>query len=135
MALTLASDTWISESPSLHSHPEDNLTSKLYGWLAGFLAILTVVGVIYGKGRLDAAHKAEMETVRQDLAVATETIRVEKEARREDAILATENSKRQAALNLKITGLEDYVETLQDRNRECLSGADADRLRDLWQSP
>ncbi len=113
-------------------HLTEAQLNKLYGWLAGLVAVLAVVGVIYGKGRLDAAHKSEMAGLRHDLTVAQETLDKEKNAREQDAILATEQSKRQAALTLKINGLETYVASLQDGNRECLDARDTDRLRDLW---
>ncbi|MEY9719279.1 uncharacterized protein (DUF608 family) [Sinorhizobium fredii] len=105
---------------------------KLYSWLAGLLAILAVVGVIYGKGRLDAKHANEVRQLKENVELAQGIIDVERDARKADAILATEAAKRQSSLQLKITGLESYVETLQDRDRECLSGADVERLRDLW---
>ncbi|MDW9532262.1 hypothetical protein [Sinorhizobium meliloti] len=106
--------------------------TKLYSWLAGLLAILAVVGVIYGKGRVDAKHANEVRQLKENIELAQRIIDVEREARKADAVLATEAAKRQSALKLKITGLESYVETLQDRDSQCLSGPDVDRLRDLW---
>ncbi|MDX0455494.1 hypothetical protein GOC72_18740 [Sinorhizobium medicae] len=110
---------------------EDPL-SKLYGWLAGLAVILAVIGVIYGKGRLDASHAASVRQLTENIELAQRIIDTERNARNADAVLATEAAKRQAALNLKITGLESYVDTLQDRDRECLAGADVDELRNLW---
>ena len=88
--------------------------------------------MIYGKGRLDASQAADTAALRENLKVAEETITKEKNAREQDAILATEQSKRQAALTLKINGLETYVASLQDGNRECLDARDTDQLRNLW---
>lgn len=90
------------------------------------------MGVIYGKGRLDASHAAELAQVTQSLDAAKAAIENEKAARQSDAILAAENAKRASALNTKIDELETYVDTLQDRDRECLSRDDTERLRDLW---
>ncbi|TPI67593.1 hypothetical protein FJ420_01925 [Mesorhizobium sp. B3-1-3] len=56
----------------------------------------------------------------------------EQDARQQDAILATEAAKRQVALTTKIDELNQYVDTLQDRDSVCLSGTDTERLRDLW---
>lgn len=55
---------------------------KLYSRLAGLLVVLAIVGGIYGKGRLDK----------------------EKNARTQDAILATEACKRLAALCMLYDG-------------------------------
>ncbi|KAA3452723.1 hypothetical protein C7I87_00660 [Mesorhizobium sp. SARCC-RB16n] len=96
------------------------------------LAVLTLIGVIYGKGRLDAKHAAETALLKGNLKVAELNLKNEKDARLGDAILATEAAKRQAALSTKIDELNTYAETLEDANRECLSGADVERLRDLW---
>lgn len=106
--------------------------SKLYGWLAGLLAVLAVVGVIYGKGQLDARHASEVSRLKVDLATAQVVIAKERQARQQDAILAAEASKRQAALSNKIDELNSYVDTLEDRDVQCLSGPDVERLRDLW---
>lgn len=106
--------------------------AKLYGWLIGLVAILAVVGVIYGKGRLDAKHASEIATLKNDLRTAEIVIKNEREARQQDAELAAEDARRRAALTLKIDGLNEYVETLEDANRECLSRDDVERLRDLW---
>jgi hypothetical protein len=96
------------------------------------LAVLALVGVIYGKGRLDAKHAAETALLKGNLKVAELNLKNEKDARQGDAILATEAAKRQAALTHKIDELDAYVDTLQDRDSVCLSGTDTERLRDLW---
>ena len=106
---------------------------RIYAYLAGLLAIIAVVGVIYGKGRLDARHSAELAAVQSELSTAKGVIQAERAARLQDAILAAEAAKRQAALTTKIDELNDYVDTLQDRDSQCLTGADTERLRDLWQ--
>ncbi|AIK68516.1 hypothetical protein Lo5R7ANS_46 [Mesorhizobium phage vB_MloP_Lo5R7ANS] len=106
--------------------------AKLYGWLAGLIAILAIVGVIYGKGRLDANHATETAQLTETIELQRKAIEKEQAARQSDAIVASENAKRQAALQTKIGELNQYVETLEDADRECLSGADVERLRDLW---
>lgn len=106
--------------------------AKLYGWLAGLLAVFAVVGVIYGKGRLDAKHTNEVRQLTETIELAQKMLDTERDARRSDAVLAAEQARQRAALTLQIDGLNEYVETLEDRNRECLSGADVERLRNLW---
>jgi hypothetical protein len=96
------------------------------------LAVLALVGVIYGKGRLDSKHAADMAVLQGNLRVVEMNLKNEQEARLSDAILATEAAKRQAALTHKVDELNQYVDTLQDADRECLSGPDVERLRDLW---
>jgi hypothetical protein len=96
------------------------------------LAVLALVGVIYGKGRLDQKHAAETALLKGNLKVAELNLKNEKDARLSDAILATEAAKRQVALTTKIDELNQYVDTLQDRDSVCLSGTDTERLRDLW---
>ncbi|RWP18864.1 MAG: hypothetical protein EOR00_09510 [Mesorhizobium sp.] len=106
--------------------------AKLYGWLAGLVALLAIVGVIYGKGRIDANHAIETAQLTETIELQRKAIEKEQAARKSDAIVASENAKRQAALQTKIGELNQYVETLEDADRECLSGADVERLRDLW---
>lgn len=108
------------------------MTAKLYGWIASIVVLLLIVGAIYAKGRLDASHAAETANLKRDLETAMRVAYIEKRARQQDSIKAAEDAKRQAALQTKIGELNDYVDTLEDRNRECLSSTDTQRVRDLW---
>ena len=101
-------------------------------WVAPLIAILVVVGLIYGKGSLDSKHAADLQTVKDQLSAAQDTIALEKNARILDATAAAEAQERLYKLNTNIDGLNAYVDALQDANRQCLSGADSDRLRQLW---
>ncbi|MER8591839.1 hypothetical protein NKH33_09585 [Mesorhizobium sp. M1182] len=105
---------------------------KVYGWLAGLAALLILIGVIYGKGRIDANHKQELAQLTETLELTKSTLATEKVARQNDTILATEAAKRQNVLKLKIGNLNDYVETLEVTGAVCLDGTDTERLRDLW---
>lgn len=109
------------------------MPGKLYIYGAIALLLLAGIGTIYAKGRMDAAHKAEVEELKGSLKHAIETADRERKARLADAILATENAKRKAALETKIGELDAYVESLEDRDRVCLDGRDTERLRDLWE--
>lgn len=104
----------------------------IYKWIVAIVAVLVVVGGIYAKGHLDAKHKAELADVQSQLSLAQTQINKEREARVADARLAQEAAARSAELKAKVTNLQEYVETLEDANRECLSGADTQRLRNLW---
>lgn len=101
-------------------------------WVAPILIVLAVVGVIYGKGRLDAKHAAEVANLKRDLATATHVIELEREAREADAALASAQAVRLRELSAKSDAIQEYADALEDARRECLSGADSDRLRDLW---
>ncbi|MBY5581850.1 hypothetical protein [Rhizobium leguminosarum] len=107
--------------------------TTVYKWLASLLAVLAVVGIIYGKGRLDSAHKAELASVKSELLEVKALRKLEQDARAADAALAKTQAKRLTHLSSEITGLNAYVDALQDADRECLSGADTDKLRQLWQ--
>lgn len=106
--------------------------TTMYKWLAGVIAVLSIVGIIYGKGRLDAKHTADLALVRAELSEATKTIKSEKEARAADTEAAKVAYLRLNQLNSSISGLHTYVDALEDANSQCLSAADTDRLRTLW---
>lgn len=106
--------------------------TTMYKWLAGVIAVLAVVGIIYGKGRLDQKHALELSSVRTELATAQIVIAKEKEARLLDNEAAKAANLRLNELNSSISGLHAYVDALEDANSQCLSGADTDRLRTLW---
>lgn len=101
-------------------------------YIAPVLAVLAVVGVIYGKGRLDANHANEVRTLETNLEIARTNLAIEKTARNADLILAVEASEREAKLVAKTEGLEAYVDTLEANDRACFSKPDVDQLRKLW---
>ncbi|TCR92584.1 hypothetical protein [Rhizobium sp. BK376] len=101
-------------------------------WIAPVIAVLAVVGVIYGKGRLDSKHAAETADLKDQLQLS-ETLRAsEQKAYDADAVQAKANADKLTTLNSNIDGLNAYVATLKDAGRECLSGADNDKLHQLW---
>lgn len=107
--------------------------NPIYKWLAWLLAILAVVGVIYGKGRLDSHYSNKIDKLQSELATAKEAIETERNARAVDAINAAASRQRLDALESKSKDLEAYVDQLEDANAVCLSGADTERLRGLWE--
>ncbi len=100
--------------------------SKLLRFGAPVLIVLSIIGLIYGKGRMDEAHEAELSELRHSL-------QIEEEARIADAYQALASSKRLSQLDTKVKTMEEYVEELEDANRVCLSNADTDSLRNLWE--
>lgn len=107
-------------------------TAKLYAYLLLTALFLAGAGGLYLKGRMDSRHAAEVSDLKQELAEANEAAERERSARLQDAIMATEQAKREAAFDLQT---EKVTNELTDRDRECLSGADIDSLRSLWGNP
>jgi uncharacterized protein HemX len=96
------------------------------------LALVLAGAAIYraGKARADLEHSLQTKTAlanhyREQAIKVAGVLQQHNERAKVDAEKITQ-------LNGRITSLNDYVETLQDRDRECLSGPDVDRLRDLW---
>lgn len=108
------------------------MLNPIYRWLAAALVLLTVVGVIYGKGRLDASHKASLADLTFQLKVASHVAARERDARAVDLINYSAAEARLSVLDHEISELTTYANQLEDADRECLSGADTDRLRLLW---
>ncbi|MBD9511917.1 hypothetical protein IB265_34780 [Ensifer sp. ENS10] len=101
-------------------------------WVVPVLLLLTVMGGAYAKARIDAKHAAEVAQIRRDLAVAELVIASEKAAREADAVLAGAQALKMRELSAKSDAIQEYADALEDARRECLSGADSERLRDLW---
>ncbi|ESX98701.1 hypothetical protein [Mesorhizobium sp. LNJC405B00] len=97
------------------------------------LLALSITGVaLYQKGKSEARQEAAIISLKEDLAaserareLADAALKADQQKAAQDAIAYTELSKRKAALN-------DYADSLADGLHQCLSGADVDRLRDLW---
>ncbi|MDX0270903.1 hypothetical protein GOC13_24455 [Sinorhizobium meliloti] len=101
-------------------------------WVAPILIVLAVVGGFYAKGQIDARHAAELASIKRDLATATNVLKLEREARTADAALAQAQAQRINTLSAQSDAIQEYADALEDARRECLSGADNERLRDLW---
>ena len=107
-------------------------TTFFLKWIAPLIAILVVAGLIYGKGSLDSKHAAALATIKDQLELSESLRKSEQAAYAADATIAKANADKLATLNSNIVGLNAYVDALQDADRECLSGADTDKLRQLW---
>ena len=105
-------------------------------WLVYVLALGAVVGAIYAKGRIDAAHVAEIAALKLELDQEREANRKLKEyiARLEKAAKedAEERAKDDAEITDLKTRLTELVETVSDPDRECFSADDIDRLLGGW---
>jgi endonuclease/exonuclease/phosphatase (EEP) superfamily protein YafD len=97
------------------------------------LAALSFTGWrLYEAGKDAANQQHQIETLQANLA-ASEAARkltdaallADQQKAAADAIAFTELQKRKDALH-------DYAESISDGLRECLSGADVERLRNLW---
>ncbi len=77
------------------------LTFGIPSWLVGGLAIATVAGGIYAKGRIDQAHKNEIATIEATLADVRAKLEANDEIRRqaeEDAARAEAEADKQKEL-------------------------------------
>lgn len=109
------------------------ILNPLWRLLAGGAIILAVVGVIYGKGRLDQAHKADMAALRAELTAEREIRERHQIASAKYAEAYTRSQARLTEFNKLNMELESYVETLESADRVCLDPADTGQLRKLWQ--
>lgn len=100
------------------------------------VAALAITGwKLYRAGGEAATVKAQLEN-QTNLADFYREQSVKFAASLQDHAKRTqEDTAKITELNRRITSLNDYVDTLQDRDRECLSGPDVERLRDLWNDP
>lgn len=91
---------------------------------AAVTAALAAAGGLYLKGRLDAAHAAELAALRAERAAVARGLAAREAQGR---ILARSAE----TMRQRIEELERYVDTMDDPDRECLSAGDVERLRAL----
>lgn len=114
-------------------------TLKLYAIIGLLVAGLVAIGVVYGKGRLDASHAAELKAANDKVAAANaelETVRADLEA----AERAAEQDRLQALQDAKDKDQRNafaasQAPLLADANRLCFDALDADRVRSLYAHP
>lgn len=111
-------------------------TLKLYAILALILAALVGGGVIYGKGRLDASHAAQLQDAQHKVDVANaQLLQVKKdlaaaeEAARLDQLQALQDAKDKDQRNAFTTS---QAELLANPNGSCFDANDGDRVRSLF---
>lgn len=92
------------------------------------LLVLAVLSLLLVNSRLASkASIAEREVVELRLSIERN-----EEVRNADALMFQAQSATIATLDKKIMELKAYVADLSDRDAECLSPADTERLRSLW---
>lgn len=103
------------------------------------VAVLLLVGALaltgwklYRAGGEAATMAFQLDASRKANEILWDKIKNRDEAAKAHVARTLEDAARITELNKRITSLNDYVDTLQDRDRECLSGPDVERLRDLW---
>jgi hypothetical protein len=108
----------------------------LPSWLVGTLAVAAVAAALYAKGRIDAAHVAEISALRLELDAERSINRTLKDfiarlekAAREDA---EEKAKDDAELTELRTKLIEMLDATADPDRECLGAGDIHRLLGHW---
>jgi len=106
--------------------------SRLYLYGALIAAALAFAGVIYAKGRIDAAHKAELAAQAEQLASLTAAIERERALREADAIRAKADAAKRVELESLLMELDDHAENSESGGAVCLDPADTERLLKLW---
>lgn len=111
-------------------------TLKLYGILALLLAALVGIGVIYGKGRLDASHAAELKTANDKVTAANAAL-AQTQKDLEAAERAAQMDQRQALQDAKDKDQRNANVTSQgsllaDPSRVCFDAGDGERVRSLF---
>lgn len=102
--------------------------AKGYFYLAIVLGALAAVGAIYAKGRIDANHKAELTSIKMELAYQEAAALVARQAALADAEKAKAFAAEKAALEILIDELE-----VQGSDNQCLGAPSVERLRQLWE--
>lgn len=111
-------------------------TLKLYGIIGLIIAILVGCGVIYGKGRLDASHAAELADAQSRVAAANAALAQTKKdleaaerAAQLDQLQALQDAKDKDQRNANVTS---QAALLADPNRVCFDAGDSERVRSLY---
>jgi hypothetical protein len=94
----------------------------------GLIAALALGGLaLYAKGRIDARHAVELQTLKTQIKVLEDERAREEAARKADAAQAKTDREEADLAELHAQELED---ALTDRDRQCFDAGDADGLRD-----
>jgi hypothetical protein len=103
-------------------------TARGYLILAAVIGAIGFVGAVYVKGRVDASHKAEMTSIKLQLAHQEATAIAARQAYLADAEKAKAFAAENAALEILIDELE-----VQGSDNQCLGAPSVERLRQLWE--
>lgn len=100
--------------------------SQLRVWLtmAAVAGAVAFIATVYVKGRLAGAHNAQMAQLREQNAALERLYSATRKAEREIAQEAEANDAR-------VKELQEYVQQMENRDSECLSLDDVERLQNL----
>lgn len=100
--------------------------SQLRVWLtmAAVVAATAFIATVYVKGRLAGQANAEMAALREQNAALERLYSATRKAEQEMAQEAEAN-------DAKVKELQDYVKQMENRDSECLSLDDVERLQNL----
>lgn len=104
-------------------------TLKLYGILALLLAALVGIGVIYGKGRLDASHAAELAGLQARITAVTNAKQALEEVQKQDQLQAMQDAEDKDRLNALI---DSQAQLLANPNAGCFDADDTQRVREVF---
>jgi len=104
-----------------------NLRSILIG--AAIVAVISAIGAVYWKGRVDARHAIELQSLERQVEILEHNNKV-----LNDAALADKERAKQDALVLETYegAVDALMADLEEAGRICLSARDTDGLRGLW---
>ena len=100
--------------------------SQLRVWftIGAIVAATAFVASVYVKGRLAGQHSYELAQMREQNAALERLYSATRKAEREMAQEAQAN-------DAKVKELQDYVQQMENRDAECLSLDDVERLQNL----
>ncbi|WP_319413853.1 hypothetical protein [uncultured Cohaesibacter sp.] len=108
------------------------LATKLGRYVAIGLVCIALLGTVYSTISTLASREAQIAELERQLEETTRYFRVEHAARAADTQQAQQDAKDLNDLRLKASYLDDYISKLEGADSICLDGADADRVRILW---
>lgn len=104
-------------------------TLKLYAILALLLAGLVGIGVVYGKGRLDASHAAVVENLQQQVDVMEAQTKQLEDIQRKDQLQAMQDAEDKERLNALV---DSQGALLADPHSGCFDANDTERVRHVF---
>lgn len=116
------------------------LTWLLKNWKVVALALalsgLCIAGIkLYRMGQASERQSNQITTLTAQRDFWIEWNKKSADALADNANKAIQDTKSINDLKTRITTLDAYIDSLEDRDRECFDGTDTDRLRDLWNNP
>ncbi|RUU76440.1 hypothetical protein [Mesorhizobium sp. M7A.F.Ca.MR.362.00.0.0] len=100
---------------------------------AAVMAALVFAGWrLYEAGKTEANQKHQIENLQANLEASERARKLTDAALLADQRKAAADALAFTELQKRKDALHDYAESISDGLRECLSGADVERLRDLW---